>query len=615
MRITGTYAADFIIASGGGTGTIAPSGSRNITVRFAPKNTGVETAYLEISNSVACPDTIKLTGMGVKPALVLSPPNIDLDTVWVGSTAEQLITITNTGTANLIIARTGIAGPHASEFFITRGGGADTLAPSVAKDLTLRFSPQNNGAKTASLMITSNAANTPLAVTLNGIGRALSVQVNSNSTPQAGNALNVSITPPQNFQPTTRQLFFRQTGKKKYDSTLAILAANRYQASIPSDRVALSGLEYYVRLADGQTVATYPSANPQNNPARVRVRIKQHKAEVELHPNTFTMISVPAELDSTQIAQVLRDDYAGYDTLRWRVYRWQNARYAEYLHSNLNAAFAPGQAFWLVTRNGAAFDIEQGYSTNSAQPYNLTLQPGWNQIANPFAFPVAWNSVTKDTNQVSTPAFWNGVEYEYDVKVLQPWQGYFVRNFQSTPTTVAFPPIEAEASTGKTAQRWPTAANEYVLQIAANLAGTKLVDTQNFVGLLNAAQAGRDAFDFAEAPALGDYIQLSIIEEGERFAGNFKPLSDGGQQWEIELSAHLRVNVAKQLQLSLQENGQLPDGYQRFILDKDYGTILPASSGTFRIDLNETFPLRHLKIIVGTPAYAQTHNDGIPLEP
>jgi hypothetical protein len=419
------------------------------------------------------------------------------------------------------------------------------------------------------------------------------------------------MTLPPSIQPTSRLLFYSEPGKTLYDSTHIAQNPTGFQADIPADMVTLRGVEFYVRLSDGSTVVTYPPVNARNRPQVIRVRVNEHPSPLPFAPNTYRMISVPVDLDSVDFAHIL-EEFVDYDTLRWRLFRWENDAYAEY--RNISAAFTPGTAFWLVTRAGESFGINNGLSTDSAQPFTITLQPGWNQIANPFAFPVEWDSV-KTSGAVDTLAFWNGIEYQYNVKSLEPWEGYFLFNSENTPVTLNIPPIEANHGTGKNSAARQLAGNEYLLQLSAQLAGTKLVDTQNFVGLLNRAQAGRDALDFAEAPAIGDYIQMSILENGERFAGNFKPLHGEGQQWDVDLRAQIRANVAKKLQISLQENGRLPDGWQLYILDRDYGAILPMSSNSFRIDLNETFPVRHLKIIAGTKAYAESNNEGIPLAP
>ena len=611
VDLLGAAAADFAILSGGAAGTLAPAASRNMTLRFSPATTGGKIASLVItSDAASSPDTIALRGAGIAPALSLSRADVDFGVVWISANANQTLAMTNNGGADLHIASAAIAGQNTGDFAIASGGGALTLTPSMSTNLTIRFAPQLEGDRTATLIITSDAASSPDTVLLRGSGSILSVQADSNE-PAAGSSVGISVVAPPNFQPTSRWLFYRAAGLVRYDSTQINQISNGFQGSIPSALVTLRGVEYYVQLSDGQTVVTFPPANARNRPQTIRVRVQEHQSPLTFEPSTYKMISVPVDLDTADFAHTL-EEYAEYDTLLWRLFRWQNDEYAE--HADITAAFTPGTAFWLITRGGDGFGINDGLSVDSAQPFAIILQPGWNQIANPFAFPVAWDSV-KASGPVDTLAYWNGVEYQYDATIMEPWEGYFVKNLANAPVTLTIPPLDASNGINKASSKRQLAANEYQLQLSAQLIGAKLVDTQNFVGLRNRAQIGRDALDFAEAPAIGDYIQLSIIENNERFAGNFKPVGGDGQQWDVELRAHLRANVAKKLQITLQENGQLPEAHQLYILDKDYGAILPASGGAFRIDLNEKFPVRRLKVIVGAKTYAASHNEGIPLIP
>ena len=61
----------------------------------------------------------------------------------------------------------------------------------------------------------------------------------------------------------------------------------------------------------------------------------------------------------------------------------------------------PGKAFWLICReayrlsNGAV----SGYSTSTDEAYEITLAPGWNQVGNPYCFPVAWAEVLIDGSE------------------------------------------------------------------------------------------------------------------------------------------------------------------------------------------------------------------------
>ena len=611
VDLAGVNAGGFSITAGGATGTLVPNASRNMALRFAPQSAGAKTALLVITTDAASsPDTVRLSGTANAPALSLSQRNVDFGNVWVGGTpVVQTVTVRNTGAANLNITNTSLIGANANAFVITSGGGAATILPSTSRDIILQFAPQSVGPKNAALIIASNAASIPDTVKLLGTGSELVVNVGNSGNPLVGTKVNLAVSALGGFVPTSRFLFYRIAGETKYDSIRIEPNGSNFTADIPPSAVTVRGVEFYVRFSDGSTVVTYPALNARNRPEMIRVRIDEHPFPLTLEPNTYKMISVGMDLDSTGFEHVL-EEYAEYDTLFWRLFRWENNRYEEY--SDINARFTPGAAFWLITRGGEGFGFNAALSTPSAQPFAMTLQPGWNQIANPFAFPVAVDSLRR-TGRADTLAFWDGVEYQYNVTVLEPWEGYFIFNLESAPITLTIPPIAAAKKSGKSART--LAANEYVLQLSAQMIGTKLVDTQNFVGLLNRAQADRDALDFAEAPAIGDYVQLSIVDNAERFAGNFKPANGDGQQWTFEVRAHLSANVAKKLQIGLQETGPLPEGFQRFVLDQDYGAILPINNETFRVELNDKIAVRRFKIIVGTKAYAESNNDGIPLAP
>jgi len=611
VDLAGANAADFSITAGGVTGTLAPNAPRNMALRFAPQTAGAKTAALVITTDAASnPDTVFLSGTGVTPALSLSSHNVDFKNIWVGTHGDQTITLINTGLVNLNITGTTLLGAPANTFLIM-SGGALTMPPNASHNISLRFTPQSTGAKTASLIITSSAASIPDTVKLFGSGSELSVQVSESGNPLTGTTVNLTVGTLANFQPTSRMLFYRPAGETPYDSLIISGSGNNFSADIPPEAVTLRGVEFYVRLSDGQTAVTFPGLNARSKPHVIRVRIAEHAVALPFEPNTYRMISTPVDLDDTGFAAVL-EEFAEYDTLFWRLFRWENNAYAEY--SDIDSAFTPGNAFWLITRGGDNFGINDALSVDSGQPFTLTLQPGWNQIANPFAFPVAWSSV-QASGQVDTLAFWDGVEYQYNITVLEPWEGYFLFNLENTPVTLTIPPIAATPNAINKTPKRNLAANEYLLQMSAQLIGTKIIDTQNYVGLLNEARLGRDAADFGEAPAIGDYIQLSIVDGQQRFAGNFKPANGDGQEWDIEIRARISANVAKKLQISLQESGALPEGFQRFVLDKDFGAIIPLQNETFRVELNDKFAVRHFKIIAGTKAFAESHNEGIPLVP
>ncbi|MFQ5752765.1 MAG: T9SS type A sorting domain-containing protein, partial [bacterium] len=385
-----------------------------------------------------------------------------------------------------------------------------------------------------------------------------------------------------------------------------------FLGTIPSNFVTIRGVEYYVTLSDGQSVITFPETDPENNPAILQVQVDQFDYQSTLQEQTYKMIAVPLALNNTDIDSVLLDDYGEYEVLprQWRIFRWQNDAYAE--HLDINAQFTPGTAFWLITRNGDGFDVENGQSVSSAQPFVITIPPGWNQIANPFAFPVHWDSISVSGN-VQPPVFYDGTEYQFDITILQPWEGYFVFNLERGPVTLSVQPIEALETTEPSVYKIKNQRHqEFLLQLTATIPGTKLIDSQNFLGFREKATEGRDALDFLEPPAIGNYVRLTVMEENRQFAGNFKPLNDQGQEWELEITSTL---PHPQVQVTLLESGHLPEGFRRYILDKDFHSLIPVSDNQFTVQLSKEFPVRHLKLLLGTEDFAAQNPEAIPLIP
>jgi len=235
-------------------------------------------------------------------------------------------------------------------------------------------------------------------------------------------------------------------------------------------------------------------------------------------------------------------------------------------------------------------------------------------VGNPYAFPVAVDTIGNN-NLLEPPVYYDGREYKYNVDVLYPWEGYFVYNTSNSPVTISIPPVEAKnTNLPKTSSIVAIdTENEYLLQLSVKMSDTKLIDTQNYIGLLKNAATGRDTLDFTEAPPIGDYVQLSIIENKQRFAGNFKPRQNKGQEWELELRSS--VHIGKNIEITIDETGILPENSKLYFLDKDNNCSISTDSKTFNVQLNKHVPVRHFKIIVGTEDYAQQHNEEISLVP
>ena len=455
------------------------------------------------------------------------------------------------------------------------------------------------------------------------INTTASVDVEPDTAATAGKDLTISVTPSEDFQPTSRILYYRYSGESSWRQIQLETTEEVLNFTIPSDSVSYRGIEYYVELSDGLKVVTYPENDPLEKPARIQVAVERQVAPLNFSSLTYKMVSVPIQLESTEIDSVLADDYNSYDIKYWRVLRYQtypDTGYYEHAHIDsvysrgIDSTFTPGNAFWLITRSGERFDVENGLSINSAEPFNYSLQPGWNQVGNPFAFTIAVSSIS-NADSLDAPVYYDGTEYQYDQQFLKPWEGYFVYNRSSEVVTISIPPVEATAEGIPKIKNKCEIINEngYLLQISAKMKNTKLIDTQNYIGLSRLALDDNDKFDLFEAPPIGDYLQVSIIEKKDKFASNFKSASELGQQWDLEIC--LSEYIDKPIEITLSEFGELPENFKLFVLDKNYVSAIPIKNNKFSIEITKEFPIRKLKFIIGTDEFAQQHNEEIPLVP
>jgi hypothetical protein len=102
------------------------------------------------------------------PVLDFSPAIVSL-VVPVGTSASQVVTVTNGGTKTLAITAVALGGTNASYFSMVNSCGA-SLTPRASCTVSVTFSTATQGTYSANLAITDNAAGSPQTLTLNGSG-------------------------------------------------------------------------------------------------------------------------------------------------------------------------------------------------------------------------------------------------------------------------------------------------------------------------------------------------------------------------------------------------------------------------------------------------------------
>jgi hypothetical protein len=143
--------------------------SLTFAVTFAPASAGAASGSVNIASNASNPSlSIGLSGTGTaaQGQLAASPTSLSFGNVVVGSSKSLTTTLTASGGAVTISSDSSTSG----QFALSGVSLPTTLSAGQSATFTVIFTPQTSGSASATASFTSNASNTPTAVTASGTG-------------------------------------------------------------------------------------------------------------------------------------------------------------------------------------------------------------------------------------------------------------------------------------------------------------------------------------------------------------------------------------------------------------------------------------------------------------
>ncbi len=117
------------------------------------------------------------------PVAALAPLILQFSDQNVGAVSQpRQVSLSNTGTASLILSGISLTGTHASEFELSTGDCLAVLLPGNGCTLLITFQPTSDGVRQAVLTVVDNAIGSPHTVALTGAGRLpFTIQLDSST--------------------------------------------------------------------------------------------------------------------------------------------------------------------------------------------------------------------------------------------------------------------------------------------------------------------------------------------------------------------------------------------------------------------------------------------------
>ncbi len=194
---------------------------------------------------------------------VLSPnvTTVAFGSVAVGSTGTQSVTVTNTGTATVNISAATIAG---AGFTVVGGNPSASLPVGQSETVQLQFAPTTGGAASGTLTVTSDASNSPLAVSVSGTGMQPALTI----SPASLNFNNVTV-----GQTSTQNVTLSNSGNANLTINLATISGTGFGMtglSLPKTLAPGANLSFSVQFTPTSTAGASGSIvftdNAPNSP-------------------------------------------------------------------------------------------------------------------------------------------------------------------------------------------------------------------------------------------------------------------------------------------------------------------------------------------------------------
>ncbi len=258
----------------------------------------------------------------------------------------------------------------------------------------------------------------------------------------------------------------------------------------------------------------------------------------------YQIISVPYELDNRGVLSVF-DELVPYDNTRWRIFTYSNGQTIEYsTFSNIEV----GRGYWLIVADQTTISLGAGNlpTLTPSAPFEITLEPGWNQLGNPFTYSIDWSGVLQQNgnpNGISDLFQLNGTSLGSN-NTLEAFRGGFVENSTSSAVVVQLP-LDRSAIGGRKSgrisnepMRNPIDNSQWLVNLT--LTDGTLTNQLGGIGMHSDASLLQDQFDVSLFPVPFEMAKIKFDVGGKNLSRNVVPASND-HIWEFEISGSANV--------------------------------------------------------------------------
>jgi hypothetical protein len=248
----------------------------------------------------------------------------------------------------------------------------------------------------------------------------------------------------------------------------------------------------------------------------------------------------------------------------------------------------------MISRNNFKLQPPQGTTVTTAEPFSMTLKPGWNDIANPWMFDISWEDMVNSSKaNLSKPySYENGWSDPTNApEVLNSWTGYSVKNLENYNVVIWLQPKPAGLLK-------PVAENPLLWDLTLKAAAGLAFDNTNHLGVSSDASEEWDIHDHVEPPPIGEYVSICFPHRNwKRYPSDYtvdiRP-TEGQLSWDFDV----RTNISHEnVTVTLDGVGSIPAGLNLTVTNRDTGEDVNIQGNTFNFISGVGFTERHFTLM------------------
>lgn len=349
-----------------------------------------------------------------------------------------------------------------------------------------------------------------------------------------------------------------------------------YVGMLPASAFDQMGSEFFVHVVDdtgedqSQSYYIYRSFSAEAASAIPSiVRFGGNK-------KTYQIISIPYDLRPNDgIADIFEPVLGAYDKTKWRLTRYQNERFTDYQAGISKIEL--GKSYWFTSVGQATIKPPAGTAPkfNQADPFELSLAKGWNQIATPYPFNIDWDDVLADNGNppgVGNYKVFNAEQLAFEESnQLKPYEGGFVfaDNAISLSISVA---LKSSAGGRKATHELSKSIDAETWFLPLVVKQGDVTSTEGGIGMHPMASISKDRWDEVSMPRFFDFLETNFYHPEffwPRFSRDIVPTAE-----EYEWKLTVESNGSDDIQLSWDNSPFAHSTSAIFLYDRAEGTLL-----------------------------------------